>query len=123
MSREYSCAEITSWLLQPGSSLSAEQAKDFEEHLESCPGCQTRLDWSPGPADPLLNLARQVGDPTMTPVDTALNRVVAHLHEVRSPVRSESTEPADLYFLGPAPRPDLLGMLGNYEVQEVIGQG
>ena len=31
-------------------------------------------------------------------------------------------EPADLYFLRPAERPDLLGMLGPYEVQEVIGQ-
>src|SRR6185312_14648972 len=32
-------------------------------------------------------------------------------------------EPLDLYFLAPAPRPGLLGMLGEYEVQEVIGQG
>jgi hypothetical protein len=30
---------------------------------------------------------------------------------------------ADLYFLRPTDRPDLLGTLGDYEVQEVIGQG
>jgi serine/threonine-protein kinase len=30
---------------------------------------------------------------------------------------------ADLSFLRPGPRADLLGLLGDYEVQEVIGQG
>ena len=37
--------------------------------------------------------------------------------------RPAPLEPADLYFLHPADRPDLLGTLGEYEVQEVIGQG
>src|SRR5262249_16353019 len=30
---------------------------------------------------------------------------------------------AELYFLRPGDRPELLGTLGGYEVQEVIGQG
>jgi LSD1 subclass zinc finger protein len=32
-------------------------------------------------------------------------------------------EPPDLYFLDPTDRPGLIGMLGGYEVSEVIGQG
>ncbi len=124
MSQALSCSEIESWVQHPGSDLSASQAKQFEEHLESCPTCQALLDSSTQSADPLLNLARRFGDPTLAPTDTALDQVLSHLRVVHSPMRTESTiEPADLYFLRPPTRPGLLGMLANYEVEELIGQG
>ena len=37
--------------------------------------------------------------------------------------RTTPPETADLYFLRPAERPGVLGTLGGYEIQEVIGQG
>jgi serine/threonine-protein kinase len=63
-----------------------------------------------------------VGDPTAVPADPTLDEVLERLHAARRP---DLTSPAaaDLYFLGPSDRPDLLGTLGTYEVLEVIGQG
>jgi serine/threonine protein kinase len=71
----------------------------------------------------LLRLGRQVGDPTLLPADPTLTQVRERLHEAKSATRATSVEPADLFFLRPADRPDVLGMLGHYEVSEVIGQG
>ncbi len=42
-------------------------------------------------------------------------------HEAAVPARA--LEPADQFFLRPADRPAILGLLGAYEVREVIGQG
>ncbi|QDV18657.1 Serine/threonine-protein kinase PknB [Gimesia panareensis] len=41
----------------------------------------------------------------------------------KSPVGSGTAEPLSLDFLTPSDDPDLLGTLGDYQVQEVIGQG
>jgi serine/threonine protein kinase len=124
MPRDYTCAEISSWVLRPSFTLDPEQTRLLEEHLELCTDCQALLDWtSDRLEDPFLDLAREVGDPTLAPVDTALDQVLTHLHEARSPVRSSQSDPPDLYFLSKTSRPGLLGMLGDYEVQELIGQG
>ncbi|WP_228030406.1 hypothetical protein [Gimesia benthica] len=41
----------------------------------------------------------------------------------KSPVGSGTAEPLSLDFLTPSDDPNLLGTLGDYQVQEVIGQG
>src|SRR5207237_3625161 len=104
-------------------SLPPEQQERLEQHLESCVVCQERLDRAERCADGLRKLARQIGDPTTANVDPTLREMLARLQEVKSPLHSAALEPADLYFLRPSERPDLLGTLGIYEVQEVIGQG
>jgi serine/threonine protein kinase len=68
-------------------------------------------------------MARQLGDPTTVPADPTLAHVMERLHETRSPQHARIGEPLDLYFLTPSDRPELLGTLGDYEVQQVIGQG
>ena len=73
--------------------------------------------------DALLTLVRQVGDPTLAPIDPTLAHVLERLHEASGRGLADAEEPADLYFLRPSDRPDLLGILGDYEVSEVIGQG
>ncbi len=100
-----------------------DQRERLERHLESCPACQSRLDRPEGCQEVLQRLDREVGDPTVAVVDPTLAQVLERLYEAKSPDRSPSVELVDLYFLSPADRPDLLGMLGDYEVQEVIGQG
>jgi serine/threonine protein kinase/predicted RNA-binding Zn-ribbon protein involved in translation (DUF1610 family) len=95
----------------------------FERHLDACPVCQECFERPEGAGHPLLQLARQLGDPTAAPPDPTLVQVMERLHETRSPQHAVTDEPADLYFLTPSNRPDLLGTLGEYEVQEVIGQG
>jgi serine/threonine protein kinase len=72
--------------------------------------------------DELVALARQVGDPTRAPRDRGLQATLDRLY-LTSCNPEQFPEPADLYFLGPPVREGELGTLGEYEVQEVIGQG
>jgi serine/threonine protein kinase len=92
-------------------------------HLESCPSCRTQVAEIEAFGTEFLRLARQFGDTTNTPDDPILAEMLRQLHEVHSPKTFGPVDPADLYFLHPTDRPDLLGTLGDYEVQEVIGQG
>jgi serine/threonine protein kinase len=110
-----------------GDTIPPERLEEYERHLESCPACQERIDLDEASVDALLKVARQVGDPTMVPGDPMLKVTLERLYEVplsgAAPVRNPTEEPIDLYFLRLGNRPDILGMLGNYEVEEVIGQG
>src|SRR5439155_968508 len=117
------CPEIDCWPALVAATLPPDQRDRCERHLESCPTCQDRLDRAEEGGEALLTLARQVGDPTATPADPTLAEVLERLHEGKSPVCTTLPEAADLYFLQPTDRPNLLGVLGPYEVQEVIGQG
>jgi serine/threonine protein kinase len=123
MSAMLECPEIDFWPALLDESLSAEQREPLERHLEMCPYCQERIDRTQDAQDSLRNLGRQFGDPTIAPADPVLAQVRERLHEAKSPIRADQTEPADLSFLGPASKPDLLGMLRAYEVQSVIGEG
>jgi hypothetical protein len=118
----HDCPDPQSWQALVDGGLPAEQRQGLESHLQACAACQQLLDRSPGCAETLRVLGRQLGDPTATPVDQHLTSVLNRLHSLASPVHS-SAELADLFFLQPTDRPELLGMLGPYEVREVIGQG
>jgi hypothetical protein len=103
--------------------LPPDQLEHCERHLESCPACQERLHQAEEGDDALLRVARQTGDPTVVPPDPTLDRILERLHEASCPQAGGSPEPTDLSFLDPTDQPELLGMLGGYEVREVIGQG
>ena len=117
------CPGVECWQAVFDGTLSPEQRADYERHLESCPSCQARLDRAAPDADALLTLVREVGSPTAAPDDPALSRCLQRLRDEASPLRPAPPEPADLYFLRPADRPGLLGLLGTYEVRWVIGAG
>ncbi len=117
------CPGLDRWQSVFNEALPPRQRELFERHLETCPVCQGRLDRATDGGDDLLQLARQVGDPTSVAPDQTLTRFLEHLHEGKSPLRTVPADPLDLYFLNPADQPGVLGTLGNYEVQEVIGQG
>jgi serine/threonine protein kinase len=119
----HDCPGAEGWQALLAHALSPAQLEDFERHLEWCPGCQARLDQGEDSSDAFLSLAREAGDPTLSPTDPTLEQLLERLHERRDSDRTGPTEPADLYFLRPTSRPDLLGLLGDYEVQEVLGQG
>src|ERR1700722_12727082 len=121
MSAPADCPGMERWQALLSAALPPDQCEPCERHLESCPVCQERLDRAVE-GDALLRLARGVGDPTAVPADAALSQILERLHETKSPLRAEE-EPADLYFLRPADRPGVLGLLGNYEVEEGIGVG
>jgi serine/threonine protein kinase len=123
MAAPYDCPTFDSWPALLDEALSLEQREPFERHLESCPVCQERIDQLLSSQDRVRRLGWQFGDPTLEAADPVLDQVRERLSAVISPMVAASGEPADMYFLCPSDRPDLLGVLGAYEVQEVIGQG
>jgi serine/threonine protein kinase len=118
------CPDFACWrTLLLDASLPAEQRECLERHLESCPSCQDRLDQEARLCAGLQVLACKLGDPTLAPADPTLAEFVSRLGEALPSERTIPPEPLDLFFLRGADRPDLLGILDGYEVQEVIGQG
>ena len=95
----------------------------FEGHLSSCATCQAYFDAAMAQDTRVVPLCRQYGDPTRAPADSKLTQIVEKLSRVTSVTGGKCPEPLDLYFLRPADQPGLLGILGPYEVHEVIGQG
>jgi WD40 repeat protein len=99
------------------------QEELYEQHLESCPTCQERLDRAEEYQDELRRLGQQLGDPTTLPADPTLSEVLERLQEEGASTLPGSHEPTDLYFLAPTEQPGVLGTLGDYQVVEVIGEG
>src|SRR5947209_1690464 len=117
------CPEIERWQALLEDAVPPDQWDSYEQHLEACVACQERLHRAEACDEVVRRLGRQGGDPTATPLDPTLSGVLGRLHGEKSPIRTAPLEPADLYFLRPGDRPGVLGTLGEYEVQEVIGQG
>src|SRR5262249_41791141 len=113
-----------SWQALFGDVLPQDQRERYERHLESCPACQERLDLPEEFGRSLRQCARRLGDPTASPADPTLIQVVQRLlHEAGCSGRPAAAEPPDLHFLRLSDQRGVLGTLGEYEVQEVIGQG
>jgi serine/threonine-protein kinase len=123
MSELLDCPDAECWRALLDVSLPAELCDRYQRHLDSCLACQGRLDETLPEQDEVLLLARRMGDPTARPADPALCRALEALRQMKSTASPAPAEPADLYFLRRTDRPDVLGMLGHYEVLEVIGQG
>ncbi len=122
MTPPHDCPAIANWeeLLD---ALPPDQLEDLEHHLQSCPACQGRLDHGEEGEDELRRRAQRVGDPTQTPADPTLCQFLEELHQAKPAGQFLPWEPVDLFFLRPADRPGILGLLGDYEVRKVIGQG
>jgi serine/threonine protein kinase len=115
------CETVERLELLGGDDIPLPEREWYESHLESCSACQERLDRADD-VEPLRQLARQIGDPTISPPDPTLDEFLHQLREQKH-LDPESPGGVDLYFLQATDRPELLGMLGPYEIQEVIGQG
>jgi serine/threonine protein kinase len=116
------CPGLDRWQALLGDTVPAEQRERYERHLESCPVCQERVHGAET-IEAERHIGKHLGDPTAVPPDPTLIQVLDRLHSLKSPLSGTQVETADLYFLRPADRADILGTLGDYEVQEVIGQG
>jgi serine/threonine protein kinase len=122
MSALLDCPSPEQWPALLDETAAPEQREAYERHLECCSTCQDRLHQAEACAEGLRRLNRRVGDPTATPPDPTLVQVLERLREMK-PADRPALEPVDLHFLSLTDRPGLLGMLDEYEVQEVIGQG
>src|SRR5579872_1530926 len=117
------CPEMECWRALFDDAVDPEERRHYERHLESCPSCQQRLDRANDCGEAMRTLVQRVGNPSALALESTLVPVLDRLRETKAPLSGPPAELPDLYFLQPAERPDLIGMLGTYEVQEVIGQG
>lgn len=99
--------------------------RNISRHVESCSKCQERL--NDLAADP--NLVTEVRE-TLLNFDSAESwRSVSDVSLVVSVESAETDdhgaecEPFSLDFLAPASHPEMLGRLGRYEIERVIGTG
>src|SRR5262245_52216784 len=93
-----------------------EEADDMAHHLESCDDCQRTLE--------LLAAEPTVWHDTQRLQEARLSEPALQ-HAVEQ-LKNEDLfvgEEPDLSFLSAAEHPDLLGILGSYEVQQEIGHG
>ncbi len=116
------CPATESWQALFTGTVPPELREAYEHHLVSCPTCQARLDQTETDGAGLLQLARQLGDPTQAPPDASLVQAIGGLLQAL-PANRGAPDPADLYFLRPTDRPGVLGLLGPYEVRAILGQG
>jgi hypothetical protein len=121
LSEPRDCPGAESWQALLDATLPPDERERCERHLESCPACQERVHGADACDGDLRLLARELGDPTVAPRDPDLERFLGRLCEDPGPAAPPG--PADLAFLRPADRPGLLGLLGPYDVEAVIGRG
>jgi serine/threonine protein kinase len=117
------CPPRDAWHALLADALPPDRRQAYECHLDACATCQDLLDREEEDEDFLRIAGRRLGDPTLAPPNPSLIQVLKRLQEEKDPTVPALADPADLYFLRPAEQPDLLGLLGPYHVQEVIGQG
>jgi serine/threonine protein kinase len=121
MSAPRDCPGIESWQALLDATLPPDERERCERHLESCPACQEQVHRADECDGDLRLLARAFGDPTVAPHDPTLVRFLDRLCEDQGPAAPPG--PADLPFVRPSDRPGVLGLLGPYEVLEVLGHG
>jgi eukaryotic-like serine/threonine-protein kinase len=109
--------------------LNADEATaEFAEtarHLESCPRCRerlTELSGAEGLVKEVCETLRDGGEPTLERKEGPASIVVSV-----EPLLGEDTpidcETVSLDFLEPASHPEMLGRIGRYEVERLIGAG
>ncbi len=102
-------------LLEAGGS--GDEPDEVVRHLETCARCQQTLEILSADLGSWEAMAHGLGQPARR--ETALRQVVEQLKR-EEPVPADAW---DLPSLRPADQPGLLGLLGPYEVQEVLGRG
>lgn len=123
MTTTLDCPGLECWRRLFKGRVAPEERERYERHLESCPACQERLDQADGDSATFRRQGQRIGDPTLVPPDPTLVQALEQLHEAKGPEPSVRVESIELPFLRPSDRPDFLGLLGGYEVQEVLGAG
>ncbi len=99
--------------------------REAQHHVDSCPQCQLRLLELSGDS-PLVREAcetlRQEGEAD-TDAEWANSSVIIQLDSLQNPDNPIDSESISLDFLSPPSQPDLLGRLGRYEIERLIGTG
>ena len=105
-----------------------EDSAEFELasiHVESCTRCQLRLQELSGDSDLLLEVRDTLlcSDETQPFQASFLSSVTVSVEGHLDDDLGAECEPLSLEFLSPPSHPEMLGRIGRYEVERVIGSG
>ena len=94
-----------------------DSGEEMLAHLECCKACQDALDTLAGDSAAWQLTATGLAEPTRH--ESALRDIVRRLKDEELLYADDD----DFSFLHPADKPGVLGLLGQYEIQEQIGRG
>ncbi|MFO1063449.1 MAG: protein kinase [Pirellulales bacterium] len=104
---------------------STPESGSIAAHVEACDHCRNRMleltggiAWQSEVAAELKDVASWVSDSSDAPTITRIE-----LHDGTAEVDAIELEPISLDFLGPPSHPELLGRLGRYDIERLIGSG
>jgi serine/threonine protein kinase len=120
------CPSLCDWQALLDDAEPEQNQADLCRHLETCAVCQRTLDLLVAEPVAWNEACQGLGpDSRAAAQEPDLRQAMERLKEQGSPPMTEPEPTPDerLSFLRPADRPGLLGRLGGYEVQEVIGRG
>lgn len=105
-----------------------EDSAEFREasgHVESCVPCQQRLLTMSGDVTLLEEVRQTLGDLDDTEPyrSGSASSVVISIEGHSSDEIGAECEPVSLDFLSPASHPEMLGRIGRYEIERMIGSG
>ena len=93
----------------------SDQYRTMAAHVETCQACRKRLDTAAGPEQLDAETRELLSD---YPLDELLNGRSGF-----QGVDGSGGRPANLDFLSPPSHPEMLGRIGRYEIERVIGSG
>ncbi len=92
--------------------------EELSQHLSSCTRCQGKMEQMAAPSDWWEEASTVLGQP-----DEHRSTIVISLESSLAPDAEVQPEEISLEFLQPPSHPEMLGRLGRYEVERVIGAG
>ncbi len=100
--------------------------RDAARHVESCPACQELLAKA-SQRDVLVgeicDTLRNSGELTVNPAHESSSSIIVSVESLMAEDNPIDYEPVSLEFLAPASHPEMLGRIGRYDVERLIGTG
>ena len=103
----------------------SEEFQTASRHVETCRRCQSRLAELSGENELLVDIRESLTDrDQLEPYHSSLNSSVVISFEGNvNDEASAECEPVSLGFLAPPGHPEMLGRIGRYDVERMIGSG
>ncbi len=110
----------------------SQELEPVAQHVEQCPRCQSRLEqltgagrWTSDLIDTLRNDAAQTFATSNASSHQGFEQPLTVVLDQVADLDDANIEfdPVPLDFLGPAAHPELLGRLGRYDIERVVGAG
>ena len=97
----------------------------MKQHVDHCPECQQKLLAMSSECDMVREACEALRSPDAIETDTEWmqSSVLIQLDSLQGDANAIDSETISLDFLAPSSQPDLLGRLGRYEIERLVGTG